>query len=283
LEKENLLKLSNSKEYKIVLTSVASIYNKPSFNSELITQALIWEELIIHNKKDDWYKVKQRDGYVGWIHSFYITDTEIYENNKFLKNLDSWYWVKDKFIPLLLNDSSQLFITYGSLIPCFEEANQFYTLLPNNQKIKINKNSLISFIEEINRNKNISYSVKELLGIPYLWGGKSSFGFDCSGLVQSIVNVCNINSNNYTKNIFPRDSYQQIISNILKENNKSADIGDVIFFKSNDRIDHVGIYINNVDFIHSSGYVKLNSIDSSSIYYCSDLAEKYFKTFKILD
>ena len=274
--------MSNSSEYKIVLTSVASIYNKPSFNSELVTQALIWEELIVNDKKDNWYKVKQRDGYIGWIHSFYIIDSDIYENNKFLHNNKSWYWVKNKFISLSLSDNSQSFISFGSLIPCFKEGNKLYTFLPNEEKIRINEDSLISIIKEIDRNEIISYSIKQLLGISYLWGGKSSFGFDCSGLVQSILNVCNVNVNNYTTAMFPRDSSQQITSDILKEKNKDPDIGDVIFFKKNNQINHVGIYINNTDFIHSSGYVKINSIFTSSDHYCPNLAKKYFKTFKIV-
>ena len=95
--------------------------------------------------------------------------------------------------------------------------------------------------------------------------------------------MSNINVNNYTTAMLPRDSSQQIVSDILEEKNKEPDIGDVIFFKKNNQINHVGIYINNIDFIHSSGYVKINSIFISSDYYCPDLANKYFKTFKIID
>ena len=132
MEKENLLKLSNSKEYKIVLTSVASIYNKPSFNSELITQALIWEHLIVCEQVDNWYKVKQKDGCKGWIHSFYLLGSSIYNDSQLLHDHKNWYWVKDKFIVLSLSNSTNLLISFGSLMPCFQEENQFLTLLPSN-------------------------------------------------------------------------------------------------------------------------------------------------------
>ena len=55
----------------MILTSVASVYSKPNFSSELITQALIWEKLIILDKKNNWLYVELQDGYVGWLHSFY--------------------------------------------------------------------------------------------------------------------------------------------------------------------------------------------------------------------
>ena len=93
--------MSNKDEYKIVLSVIASIYNKPSFSSELITQALFWEKLLVCDKKNNWYKVKQRDGYVGWVHSFYTRDSSVYDQNQLLHDPENWYWVKNKFLSLI--------------------------------------------------------------------------------------------------------------------------------------------------------------------------------------
>ena len=272
--KESLLKLTNTNEYKIVSTSIASIYNKPSFSSELVTQALIWEALIVISKKDNWYKVQLKDKYIGWIHNFYITDSSIYDKNSYLKNHENWYWVKDKFISLLLNNMTTFIISYGSCIPCFIENDTYFTLLPNKQKAKINKDSLVSLSSINNYKENIIYSMMQLLGTPYLWGGKSFFGFDCSGLIQSILNICNFK--------LPRDASDQILSKKIIENSNNPNIGDLIFFKSKSLVNHVGLYINKTDFIHSSGYVKVNSINSNSKYFCPNLNKNYFKTFKTL-
>ena len=95
--------MSNNNEYIIVSTTVASIYKKPTFTSELVTQALICEKLFVIEKSSNWYKVKQNDGYIGWIHSFYIVDSSIYDDSKF-QNITNWYWVKNRFLQLESNN-----------------------------------------------------------------------------------------------------------------------------------------------------------------------------------
>ena len=56
------------KEYKIVKTEYANLYKKPSFNSEVVSQALIWEHIEILNESKNWIQIKQWDNYISWIH-----------------------------------------------------------------------------------------------------------------------------------------------------------------------------------------------------------------------
>tara|TARA_Y100000590_G_scaffold112343_1_gene128142 strand:- start:1147 stop:1938 length:792 start_codon:yes stop_codon:yes gene_type:complete len=242
-------------DYIIVNSPVSNIYEKHTFKSELITQALLWEKLIILDKNDTWYKVEQNDGYIGWIHDFYITSSFICNKNRALNNDDNWYWVKDKFCEAILKDSSIILISFGSLIPCFEDHKHSFIILPDGNKAKINKKSLLSysnnhFLENIN-----TYS-QTLMGIPYLWGGKSSYGYDCSGLIQSIYKI-----NGYN---FPRDCSVQNKSDIIMEISKDKiKKGDLVYFIDNGIISHVGIFINSKQYLHSSGQVKINSIDKN--------------------
>lgn len=239
-------------EYKIVLTSVAPIYSNPSFSSELINQALYWEELIVEDLKDNWFKIKQRDGYIGWVHSFYVDNSQVYDKNELLKKLDNWYFVKDRFSVISLNEDTKLFLSFGSLIPCLNEKNEFLSILPNGKKYKINKNSIVRTTKDITIDDVINYA-KSLLGTSYLWGGRSSFGFDCSGLIQSLLSFMKIH--------FPRDSKDQIKYKDMIKIKASFIKGDIIFFSENSIIKHVGIFINQHEYLHSSGYVKINSIN----------------------
>ena len=100
-------------------------------------------------------------------------------------------------------------------------------------------------------------------------------------MLQSIFNVCNVNANNYRTGILPRDASQQILSGILVEKKRKPSIGDIIFFKTSNKIDHVGLYINNRDFIHSSGFVKVNSVDKRSKYYSNKLQMNIHGIYRI--
>ena len=107
-------------------------------------------------------------------------------------------------------------------------------------------------IEKKTVNELISYA-KSFLGVPYLWGGKSSLGFDCSGFVQTIFKMCGVN--------MPRDASQQILKRDLIEiDYKDIQNGDLLFFSEKKHVNHVAIYIGNNEIIHSSGCVKIENL-----------------------
>ena len=263
----------NTDEYKIVSVIVAPIYNQPCFSSELINQALFWEELIVLNKKNNWLHVKQRDQYIGWIHSFYTSDSYIYKNRKELQKIENWYFVKNRFCKITLRDKTNYHLSFGSLLPCLNNENKFKIIFPNGEESNINKNNLI----RSNKRPSIETVLKwseSLLGIPYLWGGKSSFAYDCSGLIQSILSLMNIH--------FPRDTKDQINSNKIEQiHSDNIESGNLIYFFDGDKPVHVGIFRNSETFIHSSGCVKKNSIIKNNVYYDESLSIMKSKVFKL--
>jgi cell wall-associated NlpC family hydrolase len=101
---------------------------------------------------------------------------------------------------------------------------------------------------------NILLFAKQFLGVPYLWGGKSVLGVDCSGLVQSVFRSVGIE--------LPRDGSQQAVHfSDYKISLNTVKSGDLLFFGRNDSISHVAISLGGLNILHSQGWVKEESLD----------------------
>ena len=117
-------------------------------------------------------------------------------------------------------------------------------------------------------NELLSYA-KSFVSVPYLWGGKSSLGFDCSGLIQTVFKMSGIN--------MPRDTYQQITKKgLLEINYNNAKPGDLLFFSENKNVNHVAICIGNEEIIHSSGCVKIENLKKNK-----NLYKKLYKVMSV--
>ena len=233
---------------KEVSVAVAPIYSKPSFSSEMVTQALFWDIVSILDQKEKWKKIKLSDNYKGWVYSFYIDDILDFSNN--------YIFLNQRYTPLLSNnnlDSRTLtYLSFGTRVPIVDQDPHFY-------KIKL-KDGSAGFIPFQNTPKydNIRNEINRLasilLGVPYLWGGKSSFGFDCSGFIQMLLKTVNV--------IFPRDTKDQIRMNkLVRIDIGDAQNGDLIFFKKNNMVNHVALLTKDNQILHSSGEVKMESIN----------------------
>ena len=255
----------------IVKTSVAPLYKKPTFKSEMVTQAIVWEELEVLDKQDNWFKVIQWDGYVSWIHFSYLMSSNKAKKKLDKRELMSWCYILDFDSDFMygLAENNRLKLPYGSLVPIVSLGKRYnFIHLPGDDTYEsllstsghlMNYNKLVKKGEE---NKlEISKLLLSQLGAPYLWGGKTSFGYDCSGFVQTILKIKGID--------FPRDCSQQFKSDLLEEIDlHDADVGDIIFFKENKNISHVGIFGDLptlspkktddevISFFHCSGDVK---------------------------
>ena len=112
----------------------------------------------------------------------------------------------------------------------------------------------------------ILFTGERFLGTSYIWGGKTALGCDCSGFVQTVFWLNGVN--------LPRDSWQQAEKG--KEiSAEQAEAGDLFFFAEKDRVSHVGIAYNSHRFIHSSGFVRINSLDRNA----DDYSPKHASTF----
>ena len=127
-----------------------------------------------------------------------------------------------------------------------------------------------------NQNKvttDIINNAMKYLGAPYMWGGRSPFGIDCSGFTQVVFGMCGIT--------LKRDAYLQAeLGNTIDFINETK-TGDLVFFDNDEsKITHVGIMIEDKQIIHASGEVRIDSIDHNGIY--NENAKKYSHKLRII-
>ena len=197
------------------------------------------------------------DGYKGWIHNFYLTESPA----KFTNSLT----ITNRYAPAFphrgKNGIVLAMLSFGTIIPVFEKTSGY-------SKIQLTNNNA-GFIppqEYVTPEKRdiIIKLAKSLLSVPYLWGGKSSFGYDCSGFVQMVMKTAGIS--------LAMDTVEQSKTvGLEKIPINEAQPGDLIFFSENNRINHVAFSLGNRKIIHCSGEVKIESLKEGDAEYNSTL------------
>ena len=288
----------NHSQRAIVKVSACGIFKDPNFKSEMVNQVLMWEEVIVSDKRNDWFKIKLvNDSYIGWIHKMYLTFDNyafgILDNSQMVDinyNEMNIYWAYPYFIFNVGQVRHVIPLSLGQKLPC-TNYNSFITNQNTGAKIKFFfNNDLIDIILKgsdcviVNRvlaEWEISGIAECFIGYPYLWGGRSYQGYDCSGFIQSVFNLLEYK--------MPRDTKDQINANFLEEIKlEEAYAGCLFFFGSKKTVDHVAIAadgfhvkcdsssdVYNDFIIHASGSICRVSLEKSG------LKSKLIKVMKI--
>ena len=232
----------SEKNWLIITSGFAPVYTKADFNSSCITDAVYGESCQVLDQENTWFNVKCEDGCTGWIKSFYGSISA--EKNK---------------------------PTHVVAFP--DENGQFKPYCPFGSKVTENLPGSIQITDSLGLDQIIPVA-KNLLGIPYRWGGKTSLGFDCSGLVQSVLNVCGFH--------VPRDSYQQ--RNFFKDYEiqlNKTEPGDLHFFGKDGKVTHVGFSTGGAGLLHAQGSVKKESLDLDAADVNKKLLDIYLSSHSI--
>jgi SH3-like domain-containing protein len=254
-----------------VNVSVANLRSSPAESVELASQSLLGTPLKIYDKKGGWLRAQSPDGYIGWVSGSTVSRfsaSQIDSLNKFPKII---YTKGYGFAFASPNENAQTVsdLTWGNTLTLVSEKKEFYEVrFPDNRPAFILKSEAVKFenwLNDLAINKNsLVETSKKMMGLPYLWGGTSWKGVDCSGFTRTIYLMNGM--------LLPRDASQQV--HVGKQVDTSADYGnlqpgDLLFFGrpatdfSNERAVHVGMWLGNGQFIHSSGMVRISSFNPS--------------------
>ena len=260
-------------KFAVARNSVINIRSKPKHSAELGTQGLLGMPLKVLDKKGDFYRIQTPDNYISWVDKGGITrmnkaDFDIWNNYKkvIYTNIYGYVYADKTENSEIISD-----ITSGGILKYISMDTQFYEVIyPDKRKGYLKRDEALmyeSWLHKLNPSQEkIEKIAKSMDGFPYLWGGTSSKGMDCSGFTKMV----------YLMNgfIIPRDASQQI--NAGKTVDKNLDFsdlekGDLLFFgkkatsEKSRRITHVGIWLGNnkMEFIHASGNVHLSSMDAN--------------------
>jgi hypothetical protein len=265
------------KTFALGNNSVINIRSKPKHSAELGTQGLLGMELKVLDKKGSWYRVQTPDKYISWVDAGGIErmnkdDFDKWNFRKkviFTKNFGYVYADKSKNSKIVSD------ITIGGVLKFISMNSDFFEVeYPDKRKGFLKREEALmyeSWLHKLNPSQEkIETIAKSMDGFPYLWGGTSSKGIDCSGFTKMV----------YLMNgfVIPRDASQQIhAGKIVDENLKFDGLkkGDLMFFgtpakgSKKQRVTHVGIWLGNEkgEFIHSASNVHLSSINENEKHY----------------
>jgi len=244
-------------EYGICNLSVIPMRAEPKESSEMVSQVLFGETFEIIEWTDKWAKITTTDDtYTGWVGRLLFT---------MLGHLD-YQELKRKHPP----------VTYGAVTQAWKKIDNTTLYLPigsslafiEGSRCKIG-NEKFEIIGPKGDIENFTITAKSFLNAPYLWGGRTHFGIDCSGYVQAVFKLHGISLH--------RDASQQVEQGTPVENVAKARLGDLAFFKNAEgKVVHVGIILKDGKIIHASGKVKIDNIEEDGIY--SEELKRYTHT-----
>ena len=239
----------------IVLHSVVPVRSEANEGSEQLTQLLFAETMDILEEKPRWIRIKNdADGQIGWVDFKMLTKLSDSECELVAKADKSARVMMPMAYAVSENNGQTIPLTAGTCLPNYKDG-RFEVL---GVGFRIDPSMVADKSLEMTTEK-IMEVVRFFLNVPYLWGGKSALGMDCSGFTQIIHSLFG--------HQLLRNASEQVTQGVPVKSLKDAQTGDLAFFDHEDgKISHVGLILDSERIIHCSGRVKVEKLDEIGIF-----------------
>ena len=281
----------------VIYNSVGTIRFSPRYGSELVTQALFGTPVKIIDKRGGWLRVQTPDKYIGWINGSVEQMTQ--------EELDSYL---SKTMIIVISNSIVAYeeadtdstpvsdLVIGNILAVKSGSDDFFEVeYPDGRTGFVKKSDAVYAKEWLD---NIALTGESVVnegyrfkGVPYLWGGTSAKGLDCSGFTKTVYFLHGI--------ILARDASQQVHQGVMVDSEGDFSKllpGDLIFFGSKiasdiagynkepqERVVHVAIYIGDNHFLHASDYIKINSLNPDDPLYDEFNTKRYLRAKRYIE
>ncbi|WP_299152688.1 NlpC/P60 family protein [uncultured Christiangramia sp.] len=279
------------KLYGIIDVSVANLRGDSKHSSELVTQATLGTPVKIWKRTDEWYYIQTPDDYLSWVdHGGITTMNESDFNNwKTSEKIIITKAYGSSYAKPDLDSNPVTDLVTGAVLELLEDSGDFFKVrYPDAREAYVSKNDAKNYVEWLQNlepdGESLTRISEKLMGLPYLWGGTSAKGVDCSGFTKTIYFMNGM--------VIPRDASQQVKEGTLIDEQSDfskLEVGDLLFFgrpatdSTSEKVVHVGMWIGNNEFIHSSGDVHISSVDDKAENFDEFNKSRYLRTKRYLD
>ncbi|NIR52190.1 C40 family peptidase [candidate division KSB1 bacterium] len=271
--------------FGIVKISVANQRREPRYQAELVNQAFLGTIVRVFKTEGSFYFVQNQDKYLGWMSKGSLTLVDS-AGVATWQNADRMICIANYDVVVHIDGSGKevlVDLVPGATLKRLGRHAGFIKVETPDKRIGyVKKESLIEeeALKAVQATRDrIIQTSKRFLGAPYLWGGTSPKGFDCSGFVQTVFKLNNLS--------LPRDASQQANEGVAVEPGEDFENlqpGDLVCFgKRPERISHIGIYLGDQLYIHSSFSVHVNSFDKEHPLYNDYRYKRFQKVRRLLN
>ena len=277
------------KTQAVINISVANLRSNPKHSAELATQATLGTPVKVFKKEEDWYYIQTPDKYLSWVDAGGIVlmdDNQAQKwksTTKLIYTQTAGYSYQDAEVGQRVSD-----LVAGDILELKGETEEFFEVqYPDGRKAFVNKEESEPYegwLEKLDPSQeSLVATSKTLMGVPYLWGGTSTKGMDCSGFTKTIFFLNGM--------VIPRDASQQVHTGKAIDSVKNFDKlqkGDLLFFgrkatdSTSEKVVHVGMWIGNNEFIHASEMVRISSMDKNADNYDKHNHDRDLRSKRIL-